>query len=99
MIASLDIESLYSSIDHELGIKAAQHFLTMKCTHFQRLNDFTLTLLCFLFTHNYFIFEVKFYHQARGIAMGTICANLFLWWWEETIVFSDDLVAYMPETV
>lgn len=32
MIESLDVESLYTSIDYELGIKAAQHFLSTKVT-------------------------------------------------------------------
>lgn len=46
----LDVESLYTNIYHDLGIKAAQHFLSTNGTQFQWHNQSTLTLLLFLLT-------------------------------------------------
>lgn len=61
-------------------------------------NEFILQLLGFLLSHNYLIFDAIFYQQKRGTAMGTGCVpnytNLFLGWWEDRLVFSEEYVAY-----
>lgn len=98
ILASLDVESLYSNIQHELGLNAVKFFLDTKGVQFRRHNTFLLSLLKFILTHNYFLFEGKFYHQTNGTAMGTNCAptyaNLFMGWWEDQIVFVDTYDKY-----
>lgn len=98
ILASLDIEALYSSIQHQLGLNAVQFFLDTKGIQFRKHNKFLLSLLQFILTHNYFTFEGKFYHQINGTAMGTNCAptyaNLFLGWWEDQIVFTEEYDRY-----
>lgn len=97
-LASLDVESLYTNIQHDLGITAITHFLNTRSVYLQSHNKLILDLLRFVLTKNYFLFNGKFYHQQRGTAMGTTCAptyaNLFLGWWESQTVFSDDLVEF-----
>ena len=92
-LASLDIEALYTNIQHELGIQAVHSYLTTKGTQFHLHNQFILKLLRFLLTHNYFLFNSRYYLQLNGTAMGSKCApnfaNLFLGWWENTIVFTE----------
>lgn len=98
LLASLDVESLYTNIQHDLGIAAIDYYLNTRSIYLQPHNKLILDLLKFVLTKNYFLFNGKFYHQQRGTAMGTTCAptyaNLFLGWWESQIVFSDDLITY-----
>lgn len=97
-LTSLDVELLYMNISHELGFKAVCPFLESKGVQYKTHNEFILQLLGFLLSYNYFIFNGKFYQQKCGTAMGTACAlnyaNLFLRWWEDKIVFSEEYVAY-----
>ncbi|CAH2324775.1 Hypothetical predicted protein, partial [Pelobates cultripes] len=47
-------------------------------------DDYKNDLLKFILTHNFFLFQNKYYHQVQGTAMGTSCApsyaNLHLGW-------------------
>ncbi|XP_040272050.1 uncharacterized protein LOC120988574 [Bufo bufo] len=80
-LASLDVEALYTNIRHDLGIKAVSTFLSTKSTQFSAHSEFILTLLKFLLTHNYFLFDGHYYLQTVGTVMGSKCApnyaNLF----------------------
>ncbi|KAM4038417.1 uncharacterized protein ACNLHF_016739 [Anomaloglossus baeobatrachus] len=93
IFASIDVEALYSSIPHELGLKALKHFLDSRGTHYEKHSRFTLKLMDYILTHNFFTFNGKYYHQLRGTAMGCSCApsyaNLYLGWWEDTMVFQE----------
>ncbi|XP_073422111.1 uncharacterized protein [Dendrobates tinctorius] len=93
-LASIDIEALYSNIPHDVGIKGVGHFLSQRSIACRGHNSFLTSLLQYILTHNAFCFDGKFYHQLRGTAMGCPCApsyaNLFLGWWEETIVFGGE---------
>lgn len=97
-LASLDVESLYTNISHELGLKAIKYYLESISVYLHAHNEFVLSLLSFVLTHNFFLFNGKYYHQIRDTAMGTTCApifaKLFLRWWESLFVFSEDLVQY-----
>lgn len=94
----MDVECLYSNIQHHLGLKATKHYLYTKSLNFFEHNDFVTTILEFLLTHNYFIFDNTYYLQKKGTAMGTTCAphyaNLFLGWWEHEYVFTDHMNKY-----
>ncbi|XP_068135476.1 uncharacterized protein [Hyperolius riggenbachi] len=78
ILATMDVESLYTNIPHEDGIAACQHFL--------QLNDLptepTLQLIRYVLTHNYFSFGNDMYLQTMGSAMGSRMspqyANLFM---------------------
>ncbi|CAJ0967291.1 unnamed protein product [Ranitomeya imitator] len=93
-LTSIDIEALYSSIPHWAGIEGVRFFLQQRSIRCGEHNDFVITLLEYILTHNAFTFDGKHFHQLRGTAMGCPCApsyaNLFLGWWEETIVFGDE---------
>lgn len=97
-LASLDVESLYTDISHQLGIKEVRHFLDTKGIQYKQHKEFIIQLLLFLLTHKYFIFNGRFYNQIRGTAMGTTCTlnntNKSFGWSEDIIVFSDEYVAY-----
>lgn len=94
-LASIDVESLYTSIPHDLGVGAVGYFLRSRGCQYHAHSHFILNLLRFILTKNYFIFDGRVYHQLRSTAMGTSScaptyANLYLGWWEATIVFGDD---------
>ncbi|CAJ0941598.1 unnamed protein product, partial [Ranitomeya imitator] len=98
LLASIDVEALYSSIPHNKGLQAVEFFLKSRGLHTYAHNNFVRTLLEFVLTNNYFLFNGIYYHQLRGTAMGSPCAptytNLLLGWWEETMVFTEDSVAW-----
>ncbi|CAJ0952335.1 unnamed protein product [Ranitomeya imitator] len=93
ILASIDVEALYSSIPHDKGLLAVNHFLSTRGTQYDRHNKFVLEALKFCLTRNVFVFDRKYFHQLRGTAMGSPCApsyaNLLLGWWEEVAVFGD----------
>uniref|UniRef100_A0A8C5Q3U2 Reverse transcriptase domain-containing protein n=1 Tax=Leptobrachium leishanense TaxID=445787 RepID=A0A8C5Q3U2_9ANUR len=95
-LASFDVVSLYNNIPHEQGIKACRHFLSKKFD--EAMTNFIIQLLTYILTHNFFLFDGKYYLQTRGTAMGTSCApsyaNLYLALWEETVVFTDKTKKY-----
>ncbi|XP_075460474.1 uncharacterized protein LOC142497064 isoform X2 [Ascaphus truei] len=87
---TLDVVSLYSIIQHQQGLSAVNHFLntsqlsTSLCT-------FLIESITFLLTHNYFLFDSRFYLQLLGTAMGTSFApsyaNLFMGFWEAQFIY------------
>ncbi|XP_056416174.1 immunoglobulin superfamily member 3 [Hyla sarda] len=103
MLASIDVESLYTNIRHDLGITAVKKFLNTRSIHFKTHNEFVIDLLTFVLTHNYFLFDDTFFFQTQGTAMGSTCApnyaNLFLGWWESEFVFSDDFEHYTSHII
>ncbi|CAJ0929381.1 unnamed protein product, partial [Ranitomeya imitator] len=92
ILGSIDVEALYSSIPHSMGLKALEYYLRTRAVFFEKHSKFVVELMEFVLTHNYFLFNGKYFHQLRGTAMGCSCApsyaNLLLGWWEETVVFS-----------
>lgn len=91
LLVTCDVESLYSNIAHDDGIKAATYFLVKENLNDDMFVSFLLDLLCFVLHHNYFVFDRVYYRQVSGTAMGARCApsyaNLFLGWWEGTRVY------------
>ena len=80
-VATMDVSSLYTNIDHSEGIAACKRYLD------QRSNKrFPTSKLCslvqFILKSNTMQFLGKFYHQIKGTAMGTPMAvnyaNLFM---------------------
>ncbi|CAJ0929934.1 unnamed protein product [Ranitomeya imitator] len=92
IMVTCDVEPLYSNIDHDHGLRAALFFLDLQ-QNSDRLHDsFIVDLLDFILKHNFFLFDRTFFLQVSGVAMGARCApalaNLFLGWWESTIVYN-----------
>ncbi|KAM4044953.1 uncharacterized protein ACNLHF_008801 [Anomaloglossus baeobatrachus] len=87
-LVTMDVEALYSSIDHRDGLVAAQFFLDSSNLD-RSLSGLIMELLEFVLTHNFFNFRDRFFLQRRGTAMGAACApsyaNLFLGYWEREV--------------
>lgn len=62
MLASLDVELLYTNIQHDLGIAVVKHFLDMRSIYLHPHDKLILDLLLFVLTKNNFLFNRKFYH-------------------------------------
>ncbi|XP_073399270.1 uncharacterized protein [Dendrobates tinctorius] len=91
LLVTADVESLYTCIDHTVGLDAVRWFLGTSDLD-GPLCGLILELVDFILTHNFFVFKDQFYLQKRGTAMGAACApsyaNLFLGAWERE-VFGD----------
>ena len=79
ILASFDVESLYSNIPHELGLEAIEYWLNKHPEEIpNRINkDFIKRGLQFILKNNNFYFNGKNYHQVKGTAMGTKCVPTF----------------------
>uniref|UniRef100_A0A803J6K6 GIY-YIG domain-containing protein n=1 Tax=Xenopus tropicalis TaxID=8364 RepID=A0A803J6K6_XENTR len=90
---TMDVVSLYSSIDHSLGLQAIGYWLDKERIFPKAQSDFILQAVDFLLRSNYFLFDGKFYLQRCGAAMGAsfapTYANLFMGWFERLYIFGD----------
>ncbi|XP_041435825.1 uncharacterized protein LOC121399362 [Xenopus laevis] len=86
-LCTLDVKSLYTSIQHELGIRAVSHYLEKDHDMPTNQKEFIIEAISYILNHNYFWFEDRYYLQIWGTAMGTrfapSYANLFLGHWEQ----------------
>ena len=100
---SCDIESLYTSIPTNLGLKAISHWLNVKRDLIpDRISsEFVLKALDFVLNNNYFIFLNSMYYRKSGTAIGTKWAPpyacLTIGYLEECILFPIELVKYFNE--
>ncbi|XP_077148976.1 uncharacterized protein LOC143809888 [Ranitomeya variabilis] len=70
ILITLDVESLYTNINHDVGLKAISFFLDSNTTGDREHDQFLLDLLFFILDKNYFVFDRSFYRQVKGTAMG-----------------------------
>ena len=91
LLATFDIEALYSNIPHELGIEAVKYWLNK---HPETLENrfsksFILEGIQLILENNTFCFDDIHYKQVKGTAMGTkfapIFATLTIGYLEETL--------------
>lgn len=75
-MASFDVVSLYTSIDHTRGIQAVKNALERSDLS-TNCKQFLIDLLTLNLTCNYFSFD-KMFLQIRGTAMGANVANVFV---------------------
>lgn len=68
---SLDVNLLYIWTPHAVGLRAVQHFLTQNPLTNSKQANFILDSTHFCLTHNYFLFDSKFYLQTQSTAMPT----------------------------
>lgn len=76
LLVTLDIKSLYTSIPQAMGIQAIQNCITHS-TYSVSEQQFIITLLEFVLSKNYFLFEDSFHQQISGTAMGCNVAPSF----------------------
>lgn len=93
VMATMDVESLYSNIVHDEGLKALKHYLGSRPDDLMPPTDFIVQLTEWTLKNNVFLFQDKLYKQEKGTAMGACFApnyaNLFLGLWEEQHIFSN----------
>ena len=89
-IYSIDIVSLYTNIQHSLGLEAIDHYIEKFRNHIPRrfTKEFIIESVKFVLTNNNFFFDGICYHQKEGTAMGSKMAvpyaNLSIGYLEET---------------
>ena len=94
-IFGCDIKSLYTSISHELGLKAIDYWLNKHRNEVQARfsNEFILESIKFLLTNNIFTFNNQHYKQLNGTAMGSSFASFYacltIGYLEEAILFPE----------
>ena len=72
ILASFDIEALYSNIPHDLGLEAVKYWLEKYPEEKKRfLNNFILEAIKLILENNTFCFNNDLYKQIKGTAMGT----------------------------
>ena len=72
-LVTFDVESLYTNIDHDLGIKAIKFWVEK---HRDKIpSRFSVKFICeaiqIILENNVFHFDEKFFIQMKGTAMGT----------------------------
>lgn len=94
---SLDVNSLYTSKPHDIGLLATQYFLLQDPMLNPHQATFILDATHFCLTHNYFLFEDDFYLETHGTAMGANLApsyaNLTLGYWETPFIWENNSFA------
>lgn len=95
-LMTIDVETIYSSIAHALGLHAVAQFLKVCVRNQRALNDFMLQALEFVL-RNTFTFDNHIFSQTQGVAMGTPCAPnyLYLGWWEQQLFADESLPMYL----
>ena len=92
-MVSFDVVSLYTSIPHELGLRAIEYWINNFATSLERpfSNDFILKAMSVVLKENTFQFDNKNYKQIQGTAMGTkvapTYATLVMVQWKPTIAY------------
>uniref|UniRef100_A0A803JHQ6 Reverse transcriptase domain-containing protein n=1 Tax=Xenopus tropicalis TaxID=8364 RepID=A0A803JHQ6_XENTR len=98
-----DVTSLYTNIPHKRGIDSIQQKLRMESDLPPAFQTFLLDSISFILTHNYFVFDDRFYLQKQGTAMGSkfapAYANLYMAVWEDDFIwgspiFRDHIILY-----
>ena len=75
-LATMDVSSLYSNIDHEEGVKACEYALNKRKTPLIPTSVLT-NLIMTVLKSNKLKFGERFFHQIKGTAMGTLMAVNF----------------------
>ena len=90
LLVTLDVESLYTNIPNNEGIKAVREAYD---NHPNKTvaTKVIITFLCLILTLNNFVFNSTNYLQTMGCAMGTICvpayANIFKAQFEKQLIY------------
>ena len=93
ILVTMDVEALYTNIDHSEGLCALEHYLQNRID-LSPPTDFLVELTRWTLNNNFFLFQDKLYRQVMGTAMGAAYApnyaGLYLGLWEERYVLSSN---------
>lgn len=85
-MVTFDVESLYTNIDHQDGLRAMHYFLRQRPPDSLPPTEFIVELTEWTLRNNIFLFQDELFLQTRGTAMGACFApnyaNLFSGLWE-----------------
>ena len=88
-IASMDVQSLYPNIDHKEGVDACSHVLDKRSNQ-SFPTRVVVKLILLILKCNVMSFNDRFFHQIKGMAMGTPMAvsyaNIFMSEFEQCLV-------------
>lgn len=91
IIATADVASLYTVIDHSDAIEASKWAMDQFSHLISKQKRFILRSLAFGIQHNYFWYGENYYRQLTGIGMGAkyapSVANDFMAKWEDEAIF------------
>lgn len=91
LMVTIDVVSLYTSIQHSVGLKACSYFLKQRNITELNHSAMILTMIEMCLMNNIFFFNHELYHQQCGCAMGISFspnyANLTMGWWEKEIAW------------
>lgn len=94
LLVTMDVEALYTNIDHDQGLAALRHFLDRRPLPHSPPTDFLVKLTDWTLNNNIFLFQDQLFKQIKGCAMGACFspsyAGLFMGKWEEDVVFTND---------
>uniref|UniRef100_A0A8C5MIH2 Reverse transcriptase domain-containing protein n=1 Tax=Leptobrachium leishanense TaxID=445787 RepID=A0A8C5MIH2_9ANUR len=89
IMATCDVNSLYTIIPHDVGCEATRFFLSDSGCFAADQMEFIIEGIQLVLNNNYFWYKGDFYLQINGTAMGTrfapSYANLFMAYWESQI--------------
>ncbi len=71
LLATFDVQSLYTNIPHTDGLLALEFFLTQRSVDVKPSTACLLDLASIVLTNNFFRFQDDFYLQVKGTAMGS----------------------------
>ncbi|XP_073441691.1 uncharacterized protein [Dendrobates tinctorius] len=95
LLVTLDVSSLYTSINHHEGLHAVDKFLDTYMDLSPPKKDFCLDMLEVVLTKNFFLFEDQFFLQCRGTAMGSNVAppyaNIYMDFFEHNHIYPHPL--------
>uniref|UniRef100_A0A8C5QRW3 Reverse transcriptase domain-containing protein n=1 Tax=Leptobrachium leishanense TaxID=445787 RepID=A0A8C5QRW3_9ANUR len=90
LLVTCDVNALYSSIPHDLGLIKLEEEILKADSIDPDQTQFILDSVRFILNNNYFKFEDDYYMQCKGTAMGTkfapSYANLYMAAWESRFV-------------
>lgn len=85
---------VYTSIPHNFGLAALDHFLSNDLYMSHGQAEFILECTRFCLTHNYFSFDDQYYLQVQGTTMGANLApsyaNLAMGLWESQSIWHNN---------
>lgn len=103
MLVTLDVVSLYTSINPALGLEAISKILSNRPASLWAHTNMLLHMTKIILENNFFIFDRKWYRQKKGVAMGSkfspSFANLFMGALESDLIWGTKGMQYIDSIV